>query len=31
MEKLFSQMFPNGVADLAVLAKLMKEVDKGAE
>jgi hypothetical protein len=31
MEKLFSQMFPNGVADLAVLAKLMKEVDKGDE
>jgi hypothetical protein len=31
MEKLFSQMFPNGVADLVTLAKLMKEVDKGDE
>ena len=29
MEKMFSQMFPNGVTDLVTLAKLMKEVDKG--
>ena len=31
IEKLFSQMFPNGVTDLVTLAKLMKEVDKGDE
>jgi len=31
MEKLFSQMFPNGVADLVMLTKLMKEVDKEGE
>lgn len=29
MEKLFTQMFPNGVTDIGELAKLMKEVDKG--
>ena len=31
MEKMFNQMFPNGVADLVVLTKLVKEVDKGDE
>ena len=31
MEKLFSQMFPNGVADIVMLTKLMKEVDKEGE
>ena len=31
MEKLFSQMLPNGVADLVMLTKLMKEVDKEGE
>jgi hypothetical protein len=31
MEKMFSQMFPNGVTDLVTLAKLMKEIDKGGE
>jgi hypothetical protein len=31
MEKLFSQMFPNGVVDLVILKKLMKEVDKEGE
>jgi uncharacterized protein (DUF1778 family) len=31
MEKLFTQMFPNGVNDIGKLAKLMKEVDKGDE
>jgi hypothetical protein len=31
MEKMFSQMFPNGVTDIGELAKLMKEVDKGGE
>lgn len=31
MEKLFRQMFPNGVLDLVTLTKLMKEVDKGGE
>ena len=31
MEKMFSQMFPNGVADLVMLTKLMKEVDKEGE
>ena len=29
MEKMFTQMFPNGVSDIGELAKLMKEVDKG--
>jgi hypothetical protein len=31
MEKMFSQMFPNGVNDIGELAKLMKEIDKGGE
>ena len=31
MEKMFAQMFPNGVTDIGKLAKLMKEVDKGDE
>jgi uncharacterized protein (DUF1778 family) len=31
MEKLFTQMFPNGVNDIGKLVKLMKEVDKGDE
>jgi hypothetical protein len=29
MEKVYTQMFPNGVTDIGKLAKLMKEVDKG--
>lgn len=31
MERMFAQMFPNGVADLVTLTKLMKEVDKEGE
>jgi hypothetical protein len=31
MERMFTQMFPNGVNDIAKLAELMKEVDKGGE
>jgi hypothetical protein len=31
MEKLFSQMFPNGVADLVTLAKLIQGENKEGE
>jgi hypothetical protein len=31
MERMFAQMFPNGVVDLVILTKLMKEVDKEGE
>jgi len=31
MEKMFTQMFPNGVLDLVKLAEIMKEAEKGDE
>ncbi len=31
MEKMFSQMFPNGVSDIGKLAQFIKEIEKGDE
>ena len=31
MEKMFNQMFPNGVTDIAKLAEIVKGIEKGGD